>query len=128
MLYADTSALAKLILTEPESPALLAYLDGRGGVVTSALVTTELVRAVRRLQPDLEPRAYALIAGLTLIEVDRGVLDAAGTLLPPEMRTLDAIHLATALALGGEIEALLTYDVRMAATARAAGLRVEVPA
>lgn len=128
MLYADTSALAKLVLTEPESPALLAYLDGRGGVVTSALVTTELVRAVRRLQPNLEPRAYALIAGLTLIEVDREVLAAAATLPPPEMRTLDAIHLATALALGGEIEALLTYDVRMAAAARAAGLRAEAPA
>ncbi len=128
MLYADTSALAKLVLTEPESSALLAYLDGRGGVVTSALVTTELIRAVRRLEPDLEPRAHALIAGLVRIEVDREVLTAAATLSPSEMRSLDAIHLATALALSDEVEALITYDSRMAAAALAAGMRVEAPA
>jgi len=128
VLYADTSALVKLVLTEPESAALLAYLDGRGDVVTSALVTTELVRAVRRLQPDLEPRAHALIAGLTRIEVDREVLTTAAGLSPSEMRSLDAIHLATALTLGAELDALVTYDVRMAEAARAAGLRVEAPA
>ncbi len=128
MLYADTSALAKLVLTEPESSALLAYLDGRGGVVTSALATTELIRAVRRLEPDLEPRAHALIAGLVRIEVDREVLTAAATLSPSEMRSLDAIHLATALALSDEVEALITYDSRMAAAALAAGMRVEAPA
>lgn len=128
MLYADTSALVKLVLTEPESLALLAYLGGRSGVVTSALVTTELVRAVRRLQPDLEPRAHALISGLTRVDVDRGVLTAAAALPPSEMRSLDAIHLATALALGAELDAVLTYDARMAEAARAAGLRVEAPA
>lgn len=127
MLYTDTSALVKLVLTEPESAALLAYLDGRGGVVTSALVITELVRAVRRLDPNLEPRAHALIAGLTRIEVDREVLTTAAALSPSEMRSLDAIHLATALALGGELDAVVTYDERMAAAARSAGLRVEQP-
>ncbi|TAK75913.1 MAG: PIN domain-containing protein [Dehalococcoidia bacterium] len=128
MIYADTSALVKLVLTEPESSALLVYLRGRGDVVTSALAQTELVRTVRRLEPDLEPRARALIAGLIQVEVGGEVLAAAAALSPPELRTLDAVHLATALALGGELDAVVTYDARMAAAARSAGLRVEAPA
>lgn len=128
MIYADTSALVKLVLTEPESSALLVYLRGRGDVVTSALAQTELVRTVRRLEPDLEPRARALIAGLIQVEVGSEVLAAAAALSPSELRTLDAVHLATALALGGELDAVVTYDGRMAAAARSAGLRVEAPA
>lgn len=97
-------------------------------MVASAIAATELVRVVRRFDPGLEGAAQALLDALTLVDIDTDVLAAAATLLPLEMRSLDAIHLATALALGGEIEALLTYDVRMAAAARAAGLRAEAPA
>ncbi len=128
MLYADTSALAKLVLAEPESEALRSYLRDRGGLISSALVVTELVRATRRLRPDLEVQARRLLATIALVDVDGEVLALATTLAPVEMRTLDAIHIATALALGDEIEAILTYDSRMIDAARGAGLHVDTPA
>lgn len=128
MLYADTSALAKLVLSEPESEALRAFVRGRGTLASSALVLTELTRAARRLRPELEPQARGLVATLVLIDVDREVLTIAARLPPPEIRTLDAIHIATALALGDDLEAVLTYDARMTDATRAAGLVVEAPA
>lgn len=128
MLYADTSALAKLVLEEPEAPSLRSYLAAVGPVTTSAITATELVRAVRRVDPGLEAAANTVIDALTLADLDIGILTVAGTLAPPQMRTLDAIHVATALALGGELDAVVTYDARMAAAARSAGLRVEAPA
>ena len=128
MLYADTSALAKLVLSEPESEALRGYMRERGPFVSSALATTELIRAARRLRLGLEAQAEQLLTTLVLIDVDRDVLQTASTVAPPEVRTLDAIHIASALALGRELEAVLTYDVRMAEAARAAGLRVVAPA
>ena len=128
MLYADSSALVKLVLEEPEATALRSYLSGGGPVVTSLIAATELVRAVRRIDPDLEAAANAVIDALTLADLEVGILTAAGTLAPPQMRTLDAIHVATALALGTELDAVVTYDARMAEAARAVGLRTEAPA
>ena len=127
MLYADSSALVKLVLAETESDALDAYLGDRP-LASSAFARTELVRAVRRLRPDREEAAIALLASLDFIDINREVLTRAATLPPPQLRSLDAIHLASALALGEELEALLTYDARMAEAARAAGLHVESPA
>lgn len=127
MLYADTSALAKLVLDEPESPALRLYFAGAGPVLTSAITATELVRAACRVHPDLEAAASAVVGALTLVDLDIGILAAAGRLAPPAIRTLDAIHLATALAMGAELDVVLTYDARMAEAARATGLRVEAP-
>lgn len=128
MLYADTSALAKLVLSERESGALREYLRARGPLVSSALAVTELGRATRRLRPELEAQAMQLLAATVLIEVDRELLTDAATVAPIDVRTLDAIHIASALALGDELEVVLTYDTRMAAAARVAGLRVESPA
>ncbi len=128
VLYADTSALAKLVLAEPESPALRIYLAAHSAPVSSALALTELVRAARRLRPGLEAPAQRLTEHIILVEVDRDVLTRAAAVGPPEIRTLDAIHLATALLLGAELEALVTYDVRMVEAARASGMRVESPA
>ena len=127
MLYADTSALTKLVLSERESEAFRAYVIDRERLVSSVLVITELVRATHRVRPDLDEEARAILADLTLLNLDRAILDAAGTLPPPQIRTLDAIHIASALTLGGELEALVTYDARMAEAARAARLRVEAP-
>lgn len=127
MLYADTSALVKLVLEEPEAAALRSYLAEVGPVVTSVITATELIRAVRRVNPDLEAVANAVIDALTLADLEVGILAAAGMLPPPQMRTLDAIHVATALALDGELDALVTYDARMAAAARSAGLSVAQP-
>lgn len=127
MLYADSSALTKLVLDERESTALLAYLRDRGPIASSIIALAELIRAVRRLRPDLEADANAVLDGITLIDLDRESLETAATLEPAAIRTLDAIHIATALALGNDLEAIVTYDARMAAAARTAALEVATP-
>lgn len=127
MLYADTSALAKLILDEPESTVLRTYVETVGALASSVLVVTELVRSVRRNRPDLEEQASLLLRGVALIEVDRAILDVAARLDPTALRSLDAIHLATALSLGRDLEALITYDTRMAEATRASGIVVRMP-
>lgn len=127
LLYCDTSALAKLVVAEPETDALLAELRD-ADLVTSALARTELRRAVRRLDdPEMDGRAVVVLAGVAQIVVDDDVLDRAATLGPPSMRSLDAVHLACALGLGDRLAGLVTYDKRMATAARAHGARVLSP-
>lgn len=127
MHYLDTSALMKLVVTEPESDALEAYLRPEYHLVSSAIAITELLRAVGRVQPQSEMQARSVLARVSTINVDERVLVDASAVGPPGLRTLDAIHLASALALGDELEALLTYDARMAEAARSIGIRVEAP-
>lgn len=127
-LYLDTSALVKLLVTEAESEALRTYLAARGDQrrVTSGLVRTELRRAAARTGSTLLPAAEQLLAALALVRVDDGLLDTAGTLGPAVVRSLDAIHLASALRVA-PLTALLTYDTRMADAAATLGLPVEAP-
>ncbi len=80
-----------------------------------------------RAAPDLLSEAEALLGRLLLVRLDARVLDAAGHLGPPQLRTLDVIHIACARVLGDEVEAFVTYDARQAAAARLAGLPVEQP-
>ena len=82
----------------------------------------------RRLRPELDQDALRVLGDIVLIDLDRSILTAAGTIEPPMMRALDAIHVATALTLGSDLDAVLTYDTRMSEAARSAGLRVEAPA
>ena len=122
----DTSALVKLVVAERESGALAAAVrDVR--LLSSALTVTELRRAVLRRPQAPVQRVEHLLAVLVLAAVDRRVLDLAGRLDPPELRSLDAVHLATALDLGARIAAVVTYDLRLAQAARDAGLAVESP-
>jgi len=114
-------------VAEPETAALIDALRGQVAVA-SELVRTELRRAVLRAAPDRIAGAEAVLARLTLVRLDRELLDAAGRLEPASLRTLDAVHIQAALLLGDEISALVTYDPRQAAAARAAGVRVESPA
>lgn len=101
----------------------------RGQVLlASDLVRTELRRAVARAVPEHLAATDALIARLRLVRLDAQLLDAAGRLGPPVLRTLDAIHLQSALLLGDELDALITYDARQADAARDAGLVVRAPA
>jgi len=123
----DASALAKLLLREPETDALRHVLDG-AHLVSSALTATELRRAVRRHGPSVAGRVDGLLATVTLLAVDRPVLDRAVALGPVTLRSLDALHLATALDLGPRLDVLLTYDLRLAEAAGAAGLTVAGPA
>ena len=122
-LYLDSSAFIKLIVEEPGSAALRALLATRGARhVSSALLRTEALRAVRQLGPAALATVREGLRRVDLIGIDDRILDVAGTLEPGVLRTLDAIHLASALALGDDLEAIVTYDERMADAARLVGL------
>jgi hypothetical protein len=125
--YLDTSAFVKLVIREPESGALLRSLRQWPWRTSSALLRTEALRAVGRQGQGAAAATRRLLAGLHLIAVDEAVLDRAGELQPWGLRSLDAVHLATALSLGSDLEVVVTYDARLAEGARALGLEVVSP-
>jgi uncharacterized protein len=124
--YVDSSAFVKLIVREPESEAMLAAIGGKS-LASSALLEVEAVRAVRRRQPDDEPTVRDWLAEFDLVEISAEIRESASTLADPHTRSLDAIHVATALSLGDHLAAFFTYDKRLAAAAQAHGLTVSVP-
>lgn len=128
-LYIDASALFKLVIAEPESSALSDELRGED-LITSSLSRVELLRAI--LPAGLGAGPLGLVSRalgpVELLRMDDSILDRAGAVGPAGLRALDAIHLASALSLGRELDALVTYDRRLAAAAREAGLHVESPA
>lgn len=129
--YLDASALVKLATPEAETDALRAALDIFDARVTSRLATVEVVRALRRRGREtaaLEDAVGEAFAGLAIVELDRTIAELAGRIGPPTLRSLDAVHLASAVALGSELGAVVTYDRRLADAARAAGLEVIAPA
>jgi hypothetical protein len=127
-LYLDSSAFIKLVVEEPESGAIRTMLASAGGRrVSSALLRTESLRAVRHLGPDALATVREGLRRVDLIGIDDRILDAAGTLEPQVLRTLDAIHLATAMAVGDDLEAIVTYDERMVDAARLMGLSTATP-
>jgi predicted nucleic acid-binding protein len=126
--YFDTSALTKLVIEEHESPALRTWLETSDRQpVSSDLARTELVRAVRRSQPERVLRARAILERIDVLELTSTVFDHAGRVDPVELRSLDALHLAAAIALGDHLEAIVTYDERLASAARANGIAVIAP-
>ncbi len=126
--YLDTSAAVKLVVREAESAALGRWLRGRPQRVASALLRVELLRAARRSSaPAAGAVARRLLARIILVGVDSAVLDRAAGLDPAHLRTLDAIHLSTALGLGADLGAIVTYDRRMADAAAFLGLPVAAP-
>lgn len=127
MAYLDTSAYVKLIVEESESAALQDELVRWSAYTSSALLSVEAVRACRRLGEEVADAAEASLADVALVPVDDQVLAVARRLDPRELRSLDAIHLATALSIAGELGALFSYDDRLTAAATAAGLRVLAP-
>jgi predicted nucleic acid-binding protein len=127
--YLDASALVKLIVAEPESGALRRYLGERPRIISSRIVEVELRRAVARQDEiDAGDRVSSLIATVELLELNAEVARRAGELNPATLRSLDAIHLASALVIAPEVDAVVAYDTRLAAAARAAGLAVVAPA
>jgi predicted nucleic acid-binding protein len=122
----DASAFVKLIANEPESGALTAAVDG-WPLASSALLEVEAVVAVRRRDPAEIRTVRELVRSVELIEMDPVVRRAAGDLTDPGLRSLDAIHLATALSLGDRCGTIFAYDDRLIAAARAHGLTVTVP-
>jgi len=128
VVYLDASAALKLVVREAESGRLRRWLVDRPERASSALLRTELVRAVRREEPGRLERAALVLRRLTLHQVADDVLAAAARMDPLSLRSLDAIHLATALRLADELEAIVTYDQRMIEAAGALGLPVASPA
>ncbi len=125
--YLDSSAIVKLVVAEPESRELRRLLRARATRISSALAVVEVLRAVRfQGRPALE-RARKLLVRMRLLRIDAALLEAAAVLDPRVLRSLDAIHLASALALGPDLEAVVTYDNRMGDAARTLGLTVLSP-
>jgi predicted nucleic acid-binding protein len=128
LVYLDPSAIVKLLVDETGSAALSGYLAGCGACVTSRISEVEVRRAVARSGATVEAgRVDALFAALAIRELDGSLAAAAGRLAPPGLRTLDAIHLATALEPIPELGAFVTYDQRLAEAAAAAGLPTVSP-
>ena len=129
MIYVDSSALAKLIFEEAESQALSNWLAARADIpqISSQISTIELVRTCRRRDQDAVSDARQVLAGLDLIPLASDLVEQATSVGPPELRSLNAIHLASALSLGDAVLAFVVYDARLAAAAIDAGLAVVAP-
>ena len=125
--YLDASAIVKLAVAEPESDALRRHLRRRRPLVSSALARTEVLRALQPAGPIAIEAGRAVLARLDLHRINDRILVDAGALKPIELRTLDALHLATAQRLGPELTEIVTYDGRMAAAAAQLGLRTTIP-
>jgi predicted nucleic acid-binding protein len=125
--YLDASAFVKVVVAEPESGRLRRFLSRRGSLVSSGLLRAEALRAVRHAGPQALERIREALRRVDLVAVDDRILEAAGVLEPAIVRTLDAIHLATALALGDDLDVIVTYDDRMVEGAALLGLRTTMP-
>ncbi len=124
MIYLDSSALLKLLYEERESAALEGWLSARPGtpVVSSELARMEVIRVCRRVNADALPEARALLAEVDLIPLTSDVVDEAAELGDIWLRSLDAIHLASALSIRADLSAFIAYDHRLGDAASAAGL------
>jgi predicted nucleic acid-binding protein len=131
LIYVDTSALLKLVKDdEAEGPALRAYLEAiaEPRLVSSSLLAVEARRGMLRVRPDGVPKVDLLLAGVAKIGISDAVVENASRLPGPLLRSLDAIHLATALLIRDDVETVLTYDVRLREAAEAHGLPTAAPA
>lgn len=131
--YLDTSAAVKLVLEEAGTAALRSWLAGSGQdsdppeVVASDLMRTELLRATRKAAPGEVARAREVLEAVPLMTIPTTVFERAGTLEPAGLRSLDALHLASALELGDALEGVVTYDDRLGEAVRSLGHRVVAP-
>ncbi|HEY7100330.1 MAG TPA: type II toxin-antitoxin system VapC family toxin [Mycobacteriales bacterium] len=125
-LYMDSSALVKLVIRETGSDDLRGFVGGRE-MVTSQISRVELIRAVARNQPDSVEAAVELLGELTLVAVSQVIASRAAWVPPPALRSLDALHVASASAMRDSLDAFVTYDHRMIDAGRIAGLRIASP-
>ena len=125
-LYMDSSALVKLVIRESDSDQLRRFVGDRE-MATSQISRVELIRAVARNQPDSVDAAQDLLSELTLISLSRVITSRAAWVPPPSLRSLDALHVASANTMLDSLDALVTYDGRMIEAGRLAGLRVASP-
>lgn len=127
--YVDTSALVKLFKPEPESEALARSLEAYRDRLSSELIVVEALCTAKRLgDPAVIERAALALDGIGLVPFDERIRNRAAAMrFQPALRTLDAIHLATALGLKDAVEVVLAYDDQLCRAARAEGLRTESP-
>jgi uncharacterized protein len=132
VIYLDSAALLKLVRRESESRVLVGWLNAQPEqrLVASVLVEVEVPRALRRSQPGLLDAVAATLARIDRIELDAAIRATAAAYVDPRLRSVDAIHLATAdqlVASGKNLSAFITYDTRLADAARASALTVVAP-
>ena len=130
MIYLDSAAVVKLVHAEPESQALRDWLDERAETawVSSVLVEIESFRALARHAPQAVVRLHPVLDQIDLIDFSPRMRILAQTVQPVTVRSLDAIHLGTALAIRPDLTSFVTYDKRLLDAAAASGLRVDSPA
>jgi uncharacterized protein len=129
MIYLDSAAVVKLVHAEAESPALRAWLGERAetGWVSSVLVEIESFRALAQYAPQAAARLHPVLDQIDLIDLSPRVRLLAQTIRPVTIRTLDAIHLGTALSIRRTLTSFATYDNRLLDAAIAAGLPADSP-
>ncbi len=126
--YLETSAAVKLIVHEAETEAMLAFARNQdGNLFSSDLTRTELLRTVRRHDPERADKAAKLFERTHILDLRSSVFERAAMLEPVILSTLDALHLAAAMELGADLEGVVTYDERLMSSARAHGISVVSP-
>lgn len=129
MIYIDTSALLRLVFPDDTTPAVGRLVDDPDvDLVSSTLIRVEARRSTLRRAPRRMPRVDLVLDRVEVVGIDDAVIESAGRLPDTGLRSLDALHLATALLIREDVDALLTYDERLADAARAHGLAVAAPA
>jgi uncharacterized protein len=129
MIYLDSAAVVKLVHAEADSEALRRWLSERADLewISSVLVEIETFRAVARHSPQALTRLPPVLDLIDTVDLEPRIRRLARTVTPTSVRSLDAIHLATALHLGSQLAWLVTYDKRLADAATSAGLTVSTP-
>jgi uncharacterized protein len=130
MIYLDSAAVVKLVHAEPESAALRSWLDERADIqwISSVLTEIESFRALARYAPEAASRLPAVLDQIDLIDLDQRIRMLGQTVTPATVRSLDAIHLGTALRSRSSLTSFVTYDKRLLDAAQAAGLPIDAPA
>lgn len=130
MIYLDSAAIVKLVHAESETQALRDWLDRRAetGWTSSVLAEIDSSRALARHAPEAVTRLHPVLDLIELVDLDAGIRILAQTVRPATVRSLDAIHLATALRIRSQLTSFITYDKRLADAAETAGLTVDMPA
>jgi predicted nucleic acid-binding protein len=122
-----SSALVKLVVEEPESDPLRELLERDADQLASAIIEIEVLRAVRRAVPQLTTQAQRVVSQIAVVEPTDAIRAEAALLEPVTLRSLDALHLATALAIGGDLDGFFSYDGRLSAAAESVGLVIVAP-
>ncbi|MEX0699708.1 MAG: type II toxin-antitoxin system VapC family toxin [Acidimicrobiia bacterium] len=127
-IYVDTSAFLKMVARETHSAAMRRFAEQNdGNLVSSDLMRTEAIRTARRHSKAALAETRSRLEVLTILSLTPEVFDRAAELDPDILRTLDALHVSSALSLGDELEGFVTYDIRMAEAAAIHGVSVKSP-